>query len=279
MKLDSLIATCLSGLLLASCASSPDTPGDGGTDASPEASPTDGSAPEDASDAGDAGSADGDAAVPDSGEAGPADAPSDAWMSPCPATPPALGTSCASFPVNLACSWGTDPRFGCRTEMWCDWQTTTWLWFAGDPFFVSSATQPLCSGNPPSCPITPPPLVDGGWVGGPPCSMDQDGLTCVYGTTAFTCADCQGGLCLGKISDSGQGGPNLQWYQTTLDAQCPTVLPNWGDPRSASGLVCNYNDCADDETNRADHGTVFVCDVAGVWQSFNADLDAGNSCP
>ena len=167
----------------------------------------------------------------------------DSTLNGCPASAPQTGVSCAT--QGLQCTWGTDPRFGCRTESVCTtagWQTTT----------------PSCSQPPPSCPRTEPvPNTQ-------QCSNASEGLTCMYGHQAFTCADYNGDLFVIK-----NGQPEKIWWSGGPQAStCPTSVPNLGSSCTVEGETCNYGGCFHDPANPTVHGAKVTC-TNGRWQEGN----------
>jgi hypothetical protein len=212
-----------------------------------------------------------DEAQPDAeGDSGDAGAAPDAPSPFCPASPPAQYSSCASS-AEYACSWGTDPRFDCRTIAFCgipeDPDGGPDGGFTGPVWVVQNLG---CPTPPPDCPSAPPPYPDaGGLVDLPPCEAAQAGLECTYGGDAYTCAPCPGPtLCL-RGSD---GGIPYHWYRTTLASGCPKgdpggTLPNWGAACSDPGLLCDYNPCASTEDGAAPwaSGVGLSCQSDGTW--------------
>ena len=158
----------------------------------------------------------------------------------CPALAPNAGSECSE--AGVICSWGEDPRFGCRTIESCisgQWASV------GDS---CSSREPLCSRSAPASADAAP----------APCGEADLGITCVYGEQAYTCAPCEGYLCR-----------NASFWQTTaLTSECPGTLPNFGEPCGApSGTICNYNQCAKSES--AVYGAALSC-ISGAWtQSSN----------
>ncbi len=220
----------------------------------------------------DAPSGDGDAEPEDAADGG-----SDAPSSSCPASPPAPFSPCTE--LEQYCSWGTDPRFQCRTRAECnayyypDGGTPPGLvWRTGD----DDVPAQTCPTPAPSCPTISPPLSDGG--SNPPCDEAQAGLTCQYGGVAITCAPCPGPTLCFSMPD---GGFPYQWYQTKLADGCPEAppggpLPNWGTACSDPGLHCVYNNCASSEPGAAPwaEGMLFRCQSDGTWTGLGA-VDAG----
>jgi hypothetical protein len=163
----------------------------------------------------------------------------------CPTDAPANGSSCTT--ASLECSWGTDPRFGCRTGGTCSSALKWEIW------------EYACPEPAPKCPATAP-------TSGSKCSLAREGITCVYsssaGTTAYTCDNCDGNLC---------EADNL-WYATDLASGCPDAVPNWGASCSSPGLTCNYDWCAGELVCGVDgcqytpwvDGTQVVCQD-GAW--------------
>jgi hypothetical protein len=123
-----------------------------------------------------------------------------------------------------------------------------WQLFGGD-----------CSTAAPKCPPKAPTSTT--------CGPEDHGITCVYDDVAYTCADCEGTLCFQDFS----------WYTTTLDAGCPSTLPNWGTSCEAKGLGCNYNECADGQPGTPIYGVGTICEH-GVWTEWNGTY-GGAACP
>ncbi len=163
----------------------------------------------------------------------------------CPQAPPSQGSDCPE--AGLACSWGSDPRFGCRTQATCEGEGQALVWQ------VSTAS---CPSPPPTCPTA----TVASASGANECSLL--GITCVYGDVAATCTPCSGTLCF----------PNNSWSYTSLAAGCPEAVPNLGAECGTPRLFCNYNVCADDQ-NPPDawaYGIAVRCD--GTHWKF----DSGN---
>jgi hypothetical protein len=153
----------------------------------------------------------------------------------CPAVAPKAGSECSE--AGLICSWGEDPRFGCRTIQSC---------ISGQWASVGDS----CSSREPLCPRASPASATAGPA---PCGEADLGITCVYGEQAYTCAPCEGYLCRNESF----------WQTTVLTSVCPTTLPNFGEPCGApSGTVCNYNQCAKSES--AVYGASLSC-TSGAW--------------
>ena len=181
--------------------------------------------------------------TPDAGPNLTSDAgePGDAGPIECPATVPANGSSCTR--LGAQCSWGTDPRWGCRTKAQCTGTGRTW-----------QVDVPNCTSPGPSCPTTAPTTTN--------CIVAQAGLTCVYGGIAYTCADCSGHLCVVQST----------WHQTTLASGCPDGVPNWGAACTGTG-TCDYNRCANSYTDPNAFGSGVIC-TQDVWQQ-----ETGVACP
>lgn len=164
----------------------------------------------------------------------------------CPDSAPDDGTAC---PENgLTCSWGTDPRFGCRTQAICENDGNGLLWEIG----TASCPEP-----PPVCPKKAPnPTSDAGVFHQTKCTKKELGLTCVYDEVAYTCTRCSGTLC--------QSDPT--WSVTDLAAHCPTDVPNLGAACTKEGLDCDYNECADSQFyDLWAYGVGMRC-TTGTWQ-------------
>ncbi len=201
------LATALAGVAVVACSSSPDPSGSEATASGASASTVDGRAV-------------------------------------CPSARPPNGTACAQ--EDLLCSWGSDPRFGCREEARCE--SGAWV-------NLTDACPPL----PRKCPANAPRLPDGGTT-----ECLGLGITCAYGDEAYTCATCKGGLCI--------AGPP-QWQTSTLAAGCPDIVPNFGDACSVSGTYCNYNICAGDFHEKWVFGAAMECEK-GLWVAY-----ADTHCP
>jgi hypothetical protein len=164
-----------------------------------------------------------------------APAPLVAPKDPCPKSAPRAGSTCSD--ASLLCSYGTDPRFGCRDILACD--SGTW-----------TAVGDACSKTEPTCPRTAPKPEDGGVD---TCSSADLGLSCVYAHEAYTCAPCQGNLCF----------TSNRWLTQSLPTACPATVPNFGQACTApSGTRCNYNTCASDGAD--DLGAAVTC-TGGFW--------------
>jgi len=165
-----------------------------------------------------------------------------AARSPCPLSAPGPGSACSD--AGLLCSWGEDPRFGCRKVEACNagkWQSV------GDS----------CSAMEPSCPKSRPEPADGGVD---TCSSADLGLTCVYSHEAYTCAPCEGNLCFAAN----------HWQTQALPTACPVTEPNFGEACAApSGTECNYNTCANDGSE--DFGAAMTC-KGGFWTAYTRTI-------
>ena len=175
---------------------------------------------------------------PGPGEATTAESTSSALApakDPCPTSAPRPNSACTG--TNLVCSYGTDPRFGCRDILACNsgkWESV------GD----------ACSKKEPSCPARAPASPDGGLD---TCSAADLGLSCVYDHEAYTCAPCEGNLCRAVN----------YWQTQTLASACPAKVPNFGQAcTAAAGTKCNYNACASDGSDNLGAG---VTCTAGYW--------------
>lgn len=162
--------------------------------------------------------------------------------SPCPSSAPRAGTACSD--ASLLCSWGEDPRFGCRTVESCN---------AGKWKSVGDS----CSAKEPACPQTRPEPADGGVD---TCTSADLGLTCVYDHEAYTCAPCEGNLCFAAN----------HWQTQPLSTACPATEPNFGEPCAvASGTECNYNTCANDGSEN--FGAAMTC-KGGFWTAVTSTI-------
>jgi hypothetical protein len=133
--------------------------------------------------------------------------------SACPNQPPPSGSSCSSGGSSTGfaiadCSWGDDPRPGCRVGAAC----SNGAWSVTQPPADCAATVPL----PAACPQTPPAAAAG---------CTDPTLACWYGDgTICNCSACQGGteypIC--RTIDPPQ------WACKTPDAACPNPLPQAG---------------------------------------------------
>ncbi|HEY3820580.1 MAG TPA: hypothetical protein VGL81_25615 [Polyangiaceae bacterium] len=165
-----------------------------------------------------------------------------AAKSPCPTKAPRAGSACSD--ASLLCSWGSDPRFGCRTIESCD--GSTWQ-SVGDS----------CSSREPSCPRSAPTPPDSGLD---TCTAADLGLTCVYAHEAYTCAPCQGTLCRNEN----------YWQTDSLPTGCPAAEPNFGASCIVpSGTRCNYNACASDGAD--DYGASMTC-TGGFWTAYKGTI-------
>jgi hypothetical protein len=178
--------------------------------------------------------------APDPGDREPTASESAAAVSssprdPCPTSAPRPGSTCTG--ANLVCSYGNDPRFGCRDILTCN---------SGKWDSVGDA----CSKKEPSCPARAPAERDGGLD---TCTRAELGLSCVYHHEVYTCAPCEGNLC--RAVDS--------WQTQTLATACPATVPNFGEKcTAAAGTHCNYNACASDGADNL--GAAVTC-TSGFW--------------
>lgn len=164
----------------------------------------------------------------------------------CPDVVPNDETDCAK--PGLECSYGTDPRWGCRMQAVCGDDLGRQKW---------KVVEPSCPRLVTTCPEKEP------HGDGAKCGDDTLGLTCLYGENAYTCTPCEGTLCFQKNT----------WKMQTLDEGCPTdAVPNLGDACTTPHLFCNYNVCADDQIppNQWAYGIAMKCDRE-LWQ-----FDGGN---
>jgi hypothetical protein len=167
----------------------------------------------------------------------------------CPPSAPSNGSECSS--KGLECSWGTDPRFGCRTAALCEKDEGTLVWE------VSTAD---CPEPPPTCPKRAPNPVGDSCLERTQCSEKELGATCVYDDVAYTCAPCSGNLCCAESF----------WSVTDLAEGCPDAVPDFGDTCGTPKLYCDYNICADSQQDDFwAYGTGVRCDQ-GQWQYYGA---------
>lgn len=144
----------------------------------------------------------------------------------CPTSQPPSGGACT---VGVECTWGCDPRFGCRDEAVCTGSAT---WRLGEYSYP-------CPTLAAECPTVPPPSQVGApWTELAPCTRAELGLTCVLGGNAYTCTACTGTLCPGPLA--------YRWYVTKLADGCPSFVPNMGTACGSPDLICDYNGCNDD---------------------------------
>jgi len=161
---------------------------------------------------------------------------------PCPTVAPRPGSNCTD--ANLLCSYGEDPRFGCRDVLACN---------SGKWASVGDA----CSKNEPSCPRSAPQGPD---AGVDTCSAADLGLSCVYDHEAYTCAPCEGNLCF--VAN--------HWQTQTLPKACPDTVPNFGEACAvAAGTRCNYNPCANDGSDN--YGAAVTC-TSGFWTAYTGTI-------
>jgi hypothetical protein len=152
---------------------------------------------------------------------------------PCPASAPRPDSACGT--ASLLCSYGSDPRFGCRDVLSCN--SGKWA-SVGD----------TCSKVVPTCPRAAL-RSDGGLDA---CTGAELGLTCVYADEAYTCAPCEGNLCRAES----------YWQTQSLPTACPASVPNFGQACTSPGARCNYNTCAND--GAANYGAAMTC-TTGFW--------------
>jgi hypothetical protein len=146
--------------------------------------------------------------------------------SPCPSTAPSMGSSCAQS--GLRCSYGSDPRGYCRVIADC----------SGSAWSV----QPL-NCNPQTCPDMTPIQHASCMTGTEVCAFG-DGTRC-------NCAPCPPG------GPACRPGPTM-WYcfPPPTDPACPRAMPNFGDPCSPDGTMCDYGGCMG--------GFAMICQ-GGIW--------------
>ncbi len=151
----------------------------------------------------------------------------------CPAESPEGGSACTA--PNLACSYGTDPRPGCRMSATCvdgSWQV------------VAAKCKGLSAPGMDGCPATKDASGD----------CPTEGLLCDMGGGAIcACGSCVGGPCSMTPHWGCQGSP-------PNPELCPAVLPNLGaHPCTSSATPCVYGVCG----TATSAGR--IC-KAGVWQ-------------
>lgn len=163
----------------------------------------------------------------------------DVSAGPCPASVPQPGP-CAR--EGLVCQYGSDPREACRPSSTCRagrWEVNL----------------------PPCAPITDPAMCPASREGAANAACDTMGAVCNYGGLACTCTNCVSfpiERCLGPLRWRC-AAPNMQ-------ANCPAVQPNLGQPCSPDQHRCEY-DC---EQTGANGGR--LC-MNGVWTA------TFNQCP
>jgi hypothetical protein len=171
----------------------------------------------------------------------------------CPRSAPSNGSECSS--KGLECSWGTDPRFGCRTQAFCEKDEGRLVWEVN----TSSCPEP-----PPTCPKHAPDPTGHSCLERTKCSEKELGATCVYDDVAYTCAPCSGNLCCADAF----------WAVTDLNEGCPDAVPNYGEACGTPKLYCDYNSCADSQQDDFwAYGIGVRCDD-GQWQYY-----AKGACP
>jgi hypothetical protein len=150
-----------------------------------------------------------DGSIADAGrsEASAPDSATDAPLDQgCPAMEPSVGVACA--PEGVECTYGTDPRLACRDDAVC--MGGKW-----------SLDTPNCSA-PPTCPASP--------TAGAAC--DTLGEICAAGSTPCACYSCTIACTQPKT-----------WHCPSLPSGCPASSPNFGDPCTNPGLICDYGSC------------------------------------
>lgn len=132
--------------------------------------------------------------------------------SPCPATAPAAGATCAA--EGRRCTYGTDARPDCRAEWTCSsgkWATT------------KNTCAPATSG----CTSV---------VADQVCATEGDHCV-VGGSTICTCNACLGAPCMAPPPRWSCAGP-------PATAGCPGIVPNDGTTCATEGVECVYgNPC------------------------------------
>jgi hypothetical protein len=126
----------------------------------------------------------------------------------CPAVPPRAGEMCTT---GLRCSYGDDPRVGCRPRFSCD---GTW----------ASAGEDNC-----------PTLLDCSSLAAPPKDHDRCemvGADCSTGPRYCRCETC-----------TSCAGPSIWICTQPPAAPCPPVMPNDGAACEPPGLSCSYGAC------------------------------------
>ncbi|HEY1534302.1 MAG TPA: Hint domain-containing protein [Polyangiaceae bacterium] len=149
---------------------------------------------------------------------------------PCPVAPPVNGAPCkepyTSTELDASqCSYGDDPRPGCRTNAICDtgaWAVSTPKQFDDGSGAQDCATPPL----PAACPMPPPSQTS---------ACSDATLSCWYdeGTRCW-CSSCK----LGTQFPVCQTVDPPQWYCATPAAGCPALMPQAGTPCSTPGASC-----------------------------------------
>ncbi len=149
-------------------------------------------------------------------------------VGPCPSSPPAAGSPCASILLGQVCTYGDSVRPDCREEWTCEagsWQ-------------VKKNTCTL-----------PPPGECGNAAPAPGTTCPTMGDECVYGDAICYCG-CPGGIFCGST---------VTWQCSQPPSPpCPPVAPNSGAACNSEGTTCTYGDpCTPD-------GAIVQC-TAGFW--------------
>jgi hypothetical protein len=165
--------------------------------------------------------------LPDGGSAdsSPADA-SPPWSPSCPASTPALGSSCSV--EGVACEYGDawwnvacDPVVQCQGGVWTTYEL----------FSFAAPCSPEPGPNPSSCPAT-----EGDVSQGSVCS--DTSLSCVYAQGVCSCQVSLGGPIL------IDGGQHAYWG-CLPESGCPWPRPRLGTACvSSEAMTCTYEACA-----------------------------------
>jgi len=129
----------------------------------------------------------------------------------CPASPDGIETrSCSG---EAACSWGDDPRPGCRVRADC--RDGTW--------HVLLPRCPPHAGN--ACPPQP--------AAGSACPQPEE--ICTAGNEQCSC----------RPAAPGSGAATWFCHRARSPESCPLPHPDLGTPCAAEGAECSYGDPAD----------------------------------
>ena len=187
----------------------------------------------------------GESGGPSQGGTGASGGGSGSTGGPCPAATPVNGTSCkepyqSTGLEESECSYGDDPRPGCRTTAKCEagaWLVSVPKQFDDGNGAQDCATPPL----PAACPMPTPNQMSA--------SSDAT-LSCWYdeGTRCW-CSSCK----LGTQFPICQTVDPPQWFCATPATGCPALMPQAGTPCGAPGASCGP-DC-----------TLPITCTDGVW--------------
>jgi hypothetical protein len=164
-------------------------------------------------------------------------------VSACPASAPAVGTSCTD--TGLECEYGNDLDWTCNVVVHCK---------VGNTWEMVSGGNPMCPSHPfgigPGCPSS-----HAAASMGDVCTQNEQ----VCGYPEGICV-CQPGFVIGPGSPDAAVPPST-WQCAMPSTGCPPFpsRPRLGSPCSNSALSCDYGVCG------VPTNTAYTCDTSGYW--------------